>query len=295
MVGIQPGTLADLKSLMTYPPGLRRGTTELLSVPSQPATPLYTRWVPSEYYERILALNFTLTCSATSGYRDIALQFNDQNGVIVGYVPVGGQVTASSVTQAFGSIQAPQQLQYATTIAGYGSVTTPAAGATVCSISNLGTSQYQANWIIELEGTPSATDIDNFGLYGPSGGLVAQGVNLGSIGLWSQNPVTYNQFTNGVVRIKAIAAGTTGAIYSASLAMTQIALPYPLVRLPNLVMRPGWGVQFVISNAQSGDTLNPIYFLVERYPAKWASGNQQLSDEAEIATWLRWAAEVGQP
>jgi hypothetical protein len=270
--GVVPGTLADIASLMTNLPGLRRGITDVI-YPVAPALPATVNHViPSEWWERTLGIDFTLNCGSTVGNRSIAIQYSDANGIILGYVPVIANVAANSVTQIIGMLSRQGPLSPSQSLQAYGTATSPAASTAIAVISNVGAGFYQAEWMIELNGTPSATDIDNFELLEVGGGLVAHGLNLGAIGQWPQQPVVINQSTSGVVQVKSIAAGTTGAIYSAGLWLQPLAFPYPIVQLPDFVMKSGWYIQLVISNAQAGDTITNWTHLVERYPGKWARG-----------------------
>lgn len=106
-----------------------------------------------------------------------------------------------------------------------GSVTSPGAAATIATITsaNLPPGPYTLNWKVQLDGTVSATDLNNFKVNGPPGSiLIATGTNDAAVGSYPQLPVQFTQpFVNPVaVSVKSIAAGTVGAIYSASMDIT---------------------------------------------------------------------------
>lgn len=113
-------------------------------------------------------------------------------------------------------------------VSGYGSVTSPGAGAAVATIGN-GTAPagtYLITWTVELEGTVSATDIDNFRLHINTIGTnpFSNSLNPGAVGVYPQMPVTDLLSTTGVT-VSAVAAGTVGAIYSAQISLTPVGNP----------------------------------------------------------------------
>lgn len=95
-----------------------------------------------------------------------------------------------------------------------GTVTTPGAGAAIATSPALGGGTYTVKWTVSLAGTPGAGDANNFGLF-VGATQVATSVNLGAGGEYPQpdTQVTVPQGT--AVSVKAIGAGTAGAIYTA--------------------------------------------------------------------------------
>lgn len=104
-----------------------------------------------------------------------------------------------------------------------GSVTSPAAGATIASTTAIPMGEYTINWTVSLAGTVAAADANNFGLYVNST-LVETSVNLGAAGEYPQPPVTYNIPQGATVSVKVLALGTVGAIYTAAFALTPISI-----------------------------------------------------------------------
>jgi hypothetical protein len=107
-----------------------------------------------------------------------------------------------------------------------GSVTSPGASAVVVSIAigSIPAGEYLINWTVSLDGTVSATDVNNFRLQQNPGGItLLNSTNDGVVGRYPQNqfgPIALN-LTNGI-RIVSIAAGTAGAVYSAQLSLVPV-------------------------------------------------------------------------
>lgn len=98
------------------------------------------------------------------------------------------------------------------------SVTAPAAGATITSVT-LTPGQWAVSWSVMLAGTPAAGDANNFRLV--IGSSVLTSINPGSVGgPWGQAPVEVTVPVNTNAIIKAVGAGTAGAIYTAQLSAT---------------------------------------------------------------------------
>jgi hypothetical protein len=100
-----------------------------------------------------------------------------------------------------------------------GSVTTPGAGAAIVTSAGQAAGQYTLNWSVSLAGTPAAADANNFGLY-VNATLVATSINLGANGEYPQEPVQVTIPASGTYAVKAIGAGTVGAIYTAQVSST---------------------------------------------------------------------------
>jgi hypothetical protein len=111
-----------------------------------------------------------------------------------------------------------------------GSVTTPGALSTICSIANVPAGTYLVNWLVQLAGTPAAADANNFQLVNGATGLVVS-ANQGAIGEYPQDQVEIVVPATQTVKIVNIAAGTAGAIYTAQLALIPIAAGNSIVEL----------------------------------------------------------------
>lgn len=103
-----------------------------------------------------------------------------------------------------------------------GSVTSPAAGATIVSLSSVPAGDYLLSWQVDLAGTVAAGDTDNFQLFS-NAVLVATSLNPGAVGQWQQNAQEIVIPAGGAnVAIRANAIGTVGAIYSAQLTLATL-------------------------------------------------------------------------
>lgn len=101
------------------------------------------------------------------------------------------------------------------------SVTSPAAGATIVSLSGIPAGTYAVEVVTELTGTPAAADANNFRLT-PSSGNVQNLLNTGAVGEFSQEEIQVTLGASGTLTITAIAIGTVGAIYSATISITPV-------------------------------------------------------------------------
>jgi hypothetical protein len=114
------------------------------------------------------------------------------------------------------------------TIPGFqGSITSPAANASVVLIGAIGALPppgiYTVNWTVELDGTVSASDLNNFKLSIGST-VLENSINDAAIGRYPQLPVTLTIPPGNAsnLTVKAIAVGTVGAIYSAEVTLTAV-------------------------------------------------------------------------
>lgn len=103
-----------------------------------------------------------------------------------------------------------------------GTQTTPAAGTTIALISSVPAGDYTLDILLQLAGTPSATDQNNFQLTGVPGGPITL-VNEGVVGEYPQEPIPFNATATGAIAVKNIALATTGAIYSAEMTLTPLS------------------------------------------------------------------------
>jgi len=111
-----------------------------------------------------------------------------------------------------------------------GSVTSPAAGATITSLAGVPGGTYQVNWTVELAGTVAAIDSNNFTVSDPAG-VVETSINAGAVGVYPQIPFEVTVPSSGTWAVKALAIGTVGAIYSASFSLTPVQVANTLVEL----------------------------------------------------------------
>lgn len=128
-----------------------------------------------------------------------------------------------------------------------GSVTSPGANVAIVNVAvgSLTPGWYTVNWAVELDGTVSATDVDNFILKGPGLGTGLTSINDGVVGRYQQNPVQiYISSTNATaLSIRSVAAGTVGAVYSAQLSLVPVVNPVGFVTVGQIGQ---------VSNGQGG-------------------------------------------
>jgi hypothetical protein len=108
-----------------------------------------------------------------------------------------------------------------------GQVTSPGINANIAQITAAGLAPgtYTVQWTVELDGTVSATDVDNFKITGPGlgGGFVS--ANDGAVGRYPQLSFTLIVPTGNAtaLSIRSIAAGTVGAVYTGQISITPVA------------------------------------------------------------------------
>lgn len=96
-----------------------------------------------------------------------------------------------------------------------GQVTSPAAGAVIVTSAALAAGTYDINWTVALQGTVAAADANNFQLVAGGSNVVAS-VNAGAVGSFPQVPARVTVTAGQTIQVKAIAIGTVGAVYLAS-------------------------------------------------------------------------------
>lgn len=105
-----------------------------------------------------------------------------------------------------------------------GQATAPTPNTSITSLqATLPTGLVRIDWAVGLDGTPGATEVDNFQLR-YNANTLEQSVNDGVVGRYPQNSVqTFisNPPASAIV-VRNSAAGTAGAIYSAQLTVTAI-------------------------------------------------------------------------
>lgn len=126
-------------------------------------------------------------------------------------------------------IYVPSVTPLAVPINNEGSVTSPAANAAVVTIAvaTLIPGTYLVNWSVDLDGTVSATDLNNFTLKGPGVGSGLTAENDAAVGHYPQNQVEITVPTGNAtaMSIRSIGAGTVGAIYSAQIDLIPVNGP----------------------------------------------------------------------
>lgn len=135
-----------------------------------------------------------------------------------------GEVYAVAISGAAYTAAGPQASTYA-----YAAVTSPAAYGNIVNITGLPSGIYSIGWTAELEGTVSATDVDNFRLV-VNGTLVGKGLSAGVTGIYPQQAVQV-AVTTGSISVQTTGAGTVGAVYSAQLVVTGLAVTVTSARV----------------------------------------------------------------
>jgi hypothetical protein len=99
-----------------------------------------------------------------------------------------------------------------------GTVTSPAAGATIATLAGLAAGNYTVSWVVGLAGTLAAPDANNFQLT-VTGSPAEPSINLAVAGEYPQVNAEVTVPASGTISIQAIGIGTVGAVYTAQLAI----------------------------------------------------------------------------
>jgi hypothetical protein len=276
------GKLSDLVSLMSHPPRLRRGNTWLTTFPNQTAGQPLSYPISNTYWERIVAVSAVLVTSSTAGYRQVQANYLSGDGGIIDQSQCSGLIGPSTTWSIYGDLTGSPAIGAGASPQVQGQVTSPAALTAIAS-ETLPQGSYEVTWQVGLSGTTGASDADNFGLYVGST-LVATSENETTAGgQWPQDPQIVNVPAGGAaVRIRSIAAGTTGAVYAAELTATQQSNLTSYPQLPDLVLQSGWSFQLLADNMQTGDLFSPVLVMSERYPSDYASGTLAYDHREEL-------------
>jgi hypothetical protein len=117
-------------------------------------------------------------------------------------------------------------LAYATSSNSSGVVTSPGAGASIAATSSVSAGVYDVTVTVFITGTTATADINNCRLTaaGNSVGRIIAPIN-GTSGANSNAVTTFrvNMGSNGTFAVIAVGAGTTGAIYAASVIANRVA------------------------------------------------------------------------
>lgn len=111
-----------------------------------------------------------------------------------------------------------------------GSVTSPTAGQTIVTTPALPGGTIQIGWTVSLEGTVSATDANNFEIL-HNATVIAASVNPGAVGTYPQQSFEVVTVAGDTILIKAIAAGTVGAVYIGVVAVEADDTPTAVVEI----------------------------------------------------------------
>lgn len=275
--------LGSIRQLLSDPPLNRRGTFYPFKVPAVTAGNNFTWTIDGGYWERLLALSFSFTASATPDNRAVTWQLTDGDGAIFNQVQVLPLVTASQTATGVLDFTIPVTSQTQESNSVYGTQTSPAALTTIATTPRLFPGAYQLSWIVELQGTVAAgVDNDNFGFYSGATQLF-RSVNPAAVGSYQQETTDFIVTTAGQYTLKNIAAATAGAVYSGELVITPIDQIFGEGQLPDETIPAGWSWSLQVSNIQAADQLTAVNFIIERYASDFANGGEQLEREA----WLR--------
>jgi hypothetical protein len=283
-------TIADLHTLMTDPPHLRRGNTRWFREPAPPAAgSSYTYPVSNDYWERIVAVAFTLTTSAAAVNRSVSLVWADDGGTAIATVPAVPIATASQVIPVTALLQAVPVPAPGQTLNAYGSQAAPGAGTTIANAGVLPSGLYSIAWTVEVSGPVAAgTDNDNMQLF-VGGTAVARAIYPAVAGSYPQATAIVWIAGASALTIRNVAAATAGTTYAAALTATQLSGTPMVARIPDLILKSGWKLQVNVAGMQAADTLTGIAVLAERYSSDWAGGTLGSDEERAVREWLAWA------
>lgn len=282
MEDLTEGTLADLQTLMSHPPRLRRGHTidELIATP--PAGAGYTYKIGSSYWERIVAVAFSLTTSAAAGARSLAINYAQGDGLIFDASPAASGIGPSQTVQVYADLEGtpattPPITQAATAAfaGGSGATVTLPAGAEVTGWTVTAASTAAAeNGTITVSNVPGGPLVYDFTMPNGGNGAPYQSPPLPGPLVSTGSPIT--------VAISAITSGSAGHIivYYQMGGSATAATAYP--QLPDITMKSGWQVQLAIGGVQAADQLANIIIITEQYPSNWADGALGSDEERQV-------------
>lgn len=287
MGDITEGKLSDRRTLLAYPPELRRGYTEIVPVaqPAAGANLIYP--IGSTWWERIISIAITLTTSATQAFRSLAIAYADNNGAVFNSTLVAAGIPASQQFTVYGDLWGVSPVETPAGASAEGSLTSPAANAAIATTETLQPGLYTATVQIEMSGTLTAgTDNNNTQLV-LGGGQTYPLDNGIQAGPQVFGPFDFEVTTAGTVKVSVGAnAGTTGSIYSAQLTITPQTVQAG-VQLPAFIMKSGWQLQVQMFTTQAADQLGPATIVTERYPSDFATGSLFDDEEDQLRRVVR--------
>lgn len=278
-------------TLSRFAPGLRqsaeskgRGWTQLLKGIQPAAGASYTRVIPADYWERPLAVAFTLTTSAAAAQRTLALNFTDGDGNIWNQTVIAGNVGPSATVTEYGDQAWTPFDQPIQTVTGEGSVTSPALGATIASVAaaSMPAGEYIVSVVVNLAGTlVQAADANNLEITIGTTTIVLD--NEIAAGDQYFGPFVVDAPGGSALAVKAIAAGTAGSIYGAFISV-QPAAQQTGFTFPDFVLKSGWQMQVIVGNIQAADQVSAVYLMLERYPSsgQYLPGRDAAEELAEL-------------
>jgi hypothetical protein len=268
--------------------GQGTGWLQLVNGVQPAAGASFTRTVPGEFWERLLTISFTLVTSAAAGGRQLLLNFMDGDGNIFNQTFLAGNVGPSITLSEYGDQANTQIGQVVQQAFGEGSVTSPAAGATIASVpaASLPAGEYIIGVNLNLAGTVAqAVDANNLEIvFGATTEILD---NTIAAGPQPFGPYTMQTAGGNVLSVKAIGAATAGAIYSATVTAAAV-LQQNEFTFPDLVLKSGWQVGIQCLGIAAGDQISNVRLLLERYP----SGDQLLRDAGAMNELARRLLDV---
>lgn len=270
-----PRTLAHIpRELRGSNLGYGLGATRVVKLPPPAAASSFTHTIPADNWERLLSLAFNLVTSAAAGTRTLAVVFQDGDSNTFNLTPISNEIGPSQNITAYADLASVTQVAVPASHQAEGSVTSPAAGATVVSLA-LPSGGWSLAWLVQVSGTVGAPEVDNFQLV--SGTTVLDtSINGNTVGQPYQQQPSQVQIPIGgaTVLVRANVLGTVGAVYAAQLVATPANLPAAQVQVPDFLMHSGWAWGIQLGSPQAGDQLSAILALMERYPSDLAGGYQ---------------------
>lgn len=280
------GTLADLHTLMAGPPHQRRGNTQLVRPANPAAGQGFTYKIDTSWWERILAVSATLTCSGQAGIRAVDLQLCDGDGQPFTVLPFITAAYGNTTVTGRSLRNPPGNSASAGTYWSTGEATTPGAGAFITSVAVQSSGFYTVRWSVSLAGTLAAgADANNMQLNDGIGqfyGALLPAVSAA----YPQQQVSMYLAAGGLVIVSANTLATTGAVYGATIAAQKADGATAYTPLPDFIVRSGWSLKLAGGNLQSGDQLSAVSILTERYPSNWADGALGADTEREVRAIL---------
>lgn len=277
--GLVAGTLADLRTLMGKPAGVRRGMTQLVKPANPAAGASFTYKVDPAFWERIVAVTFQLVTSAAVANRSVVLQYQDQDGFTFTQVPVWQVANASMTQSAFGDLSGVSPVGAPESLINYAAVAAPGAGATIVFVSAIPPGNYLVQWTVEVSGTLAAgTDNDNVRLT-TSGGVSERAIYPAVAGTYPQQSFETDSQTLGNFVASAIGAATAGSTYAVSVSASPLSGIGAQLELPDIILKPSWQLVISVGNVQAADQISAIGIMTERYSSEYASGTLGLDIE----------------
>lgn len=282
----------DGTSVSAAPSQLRQGAVErgrgwsrLEKIAPNPASGSYTYTVDGTFWRRLLSVGFTFTASATAASRSLSMAMADGDGFVFNSTLVAAGIQANQIVTAYGDLQATSPAEVVSSVTGSGSVTSPAAAATIATTPSVPAGAYLVSAVANLAGTlAQGTDNSNLQIV-PATGAAITLPNEIAAGDQPFGPYNIDLTAAGTVALKTIGAGSTGSIYAGQLALSPQPFPGAFTT-PDFIMKSGWQYQINVGNAQAGDQLSSVSFLFEQYP----SSDVPLRDHSDLADFLVAAA-----